>query len=342
VDIDAGKDALRLRVSLLLSALALLSVLVVVAFRSCHTEWRDHQDAFRELGAVPTGRDLGIAQFENCVGEMDRCTTCHLGMTRNDLAGEEIPLPFRAHSAPLAHHIKNRVGCSVCHGGTPRALESRVAHAAPGTGTTDPLMKTPHIQASCARCHLPGDQPGMERLQHGAELYMDLGCAICHPLTRGGRGGWDFGTDLRSIGKKSLAYLEASLVDPTANFPQSTMPSFKHTFEKNAEALVDLLIYLESLVLERSRVECNNRNRSLGLARSNCTTCHSGDAGRASGRFQHRCSYILKRKQQLDCTHCHPGSMPGPDEHQGFCPVIREHRKGCTVCHEGLAEEEGS
>ncbi len=339
---DARKDALRLRAGLLLSALALALVFLLVAFRGCRTEWRSHQDAFRELGAVPAGRELGIAQFENCVGEVDRCTTCHLGVTRADLAGEEIPLPFRAHPAPLAHHVKNRVGCSVCHGGTPRALESRTAHAAPGTGRTDPLHRLPHIQASCARCHLPGDRPGMERLKNGARLYLSLGCAICHPLTRGGRGGWDFGTDLRSIGRRSLAYLEASLVDPAANFPQSTMPSFAHTFEKNTEALVDLLIYLESLVLERSGGECNRRTRSQGLAMANCTTCHSGEAGRACGRFEHRCPYILERKDQLDCTRCHPGSMPGPDEHKGFCPVIREHRRGCSACHDGLPEVEGS
>ena len=341
MEFDARKDARRLRLGLLLSSLALFAVLLAVAVDAWRSEWRAHQAAFRALDAVPADRELGIAQFENCVGEMDRCLTCHLGMTRGNLAGEEIPLPFRAHSARLAHHLDKRVGCSVCHGGTPRALESPVAHAAPGTGQADPLMKAPHIQASCARCHLPGDQKGMERLQAGAELYMDLGCAICHPLTAGGRGGWDFGTDLRTIGRKSLAYLEASLVEPTANFPQSTMPSFAHTFEGKTDALTDLLIYLQSLVLERSGPACGRRNRSLGLARVNCTTCHSGEAGQASGRFQHRCVYILERKPQLDCTGCHREDMPGPGEHRGVCPVIKEHRQGCTACHEGLQEGEG-
>jgi hypothetical protein len=342
VAIDAAKDAARLRAGLLFSALVLLAVLVLVAFRTCRTEWRGHQAAFRALGAVPEGRELGITQFINCAGEMDRCTTCHLGAARDDLAAEEIPQPLRAHPAPLAHHVHKRVGCSVCHGGTPRALEAKIAHAAPGTAKADPLHLQPHIQASCARCHVPGDQPEMERLKNGAELYLSLGCAICHPLTPGGRGGWDFGTDLRAIGRKSLAYLKASLVDPTANFPQSTMPSFAHTFEGNPEALVDLLIYLESLVLERSGAQCNRRGRSQGLAGTNCTTCHSGEAGRACGRFEHRCPYILERRDQLDCTRCHPGSMPGDGERRGLCPVIREHRKGCAVCHEGLLEEEGS
>ncbi len=339
---DPEKDARRLRAGMLVAALFLLLVLVLAAFRSCRTEWRGHQAAFVEMGAVPAGRDLGILQFENCAGELDRCTTCHLGVLRHDLAGEGIPLPFRAHPAPLAHHVRKRFGCSICHGGTPRALESEIAHAAPGTAEMDPLHLQPHIQASCARCHVPGDRPGMERLKHGAELYLSLGCAICHPLTRGGRGGWDFGTDLRSIGKKSLAYLEASLVDPAQNFPQSTMPSFAATFENHPEALVDLLIYLESLVLARPGAECNRRDRSQGLAGANCTTCHAGEAGRASGRFQHRCPYLLERRDQLDCTRCHPGSVPGDGEHRGCCPVIREHRKGCTACHDDLPEVEGS
>jgi len=342
VAIDASKDAARLRAGLLILSLALLLVLVLATFRSCRTEWRGHQKNFRALKAVPGDRELGIIQFENCAGEMDRCTTCHLGAARADLVKDEIPPPFRAHPAPLAHHVHKRFGCSICHGGTPRALESQTAHAAPGTGQIDPLHRQPHIQASCARCHVPGDRPGMERLKQGAELYLSLGCAICHPLTRGGRGGWDFGTDLRALGRKSLAYLEASLVDPTQNFPQSTMPSFATTFEAHPEALVDLLIYLESLVLDRTKARCNRRDRSRGLAGTNCTTCHSGDAGRASGRFEHRCVYILEREEQLKCGRCHPESVPGSGEHRGICPVIREHRKGCTVCHDDLPEAGGS
>ena len=147
--IDASRDAARLRAGLLILSLALLLVLVLVAFRSCRTEWRGHQSAFRALGAVPAERELGIIQFENCAGEMDRCTTCHLGAARADLAKDEIPLPFRAHPAPLAHHVHKRFGCSICHGGTPRALESGIAHAAPGTGRIDPLR---HPEGQRCRC----------------------------------------------------------------------------------------------------------------------------------------------------------------------------------------------
>jgi len=34
--------------------------------------------------------------------------------------------------------------------------------------------------------------------------------------------------------------------------------------------------------------------------------------------------------------------VPATGEHRGICPVIREHRKGCTVCHDDLPEVEGS
>jgi hypothetical protein len=95
VEFDPKKDARRLRAGLLLSALLLLVVLVLAAFRGCRPEWHGHQAAFRELGAVPAGRELGILQFTSCAGEMDRCTTCHLGVGRSRFPSAPTPPPWR-------------------------------------------------------------------------------------------------------------------------------------------------------------------------------------------------------------------------------------------------------
>lgn len=329
---DLARDARRLRWVLVVACCLLGGVLVLVAARSLPRAYRDHQRAFFTRTGV-TGRPVEMHQVRTPTGEVDRCTSCHLGVEREDLDDPDTPVPFRPHPQATRGHLARGAGCTVCHGGTGRALDTVTAHALPGTGQRDPLMGSPHIQASCARCHLPGARPGQRHLVRGAGLYLALGCATCHPLTPGGRGGWDYGPDLRTIGRKSLAYLEASVLEPTANFPRSTMPSFQRSFQGHPEALQDLLVYLESLVLERVEAPHGNLGRSRRLVDEPCTACHAGRAGAAGGQFSHRCVYLLERADQLRCASCHPDRIPTPGRFGGRCPVVEEHRGSCTVCH---------
>lgn len=327
-----------LQAVLVLCTAALAVVLAVVALRATRLDWHGFQDGFRQAARLPKERPLGIAQVQSCTGEVDRCTTCHLGVARKDLAGTGVPEPFRAHAPALGSHASAEIGCSSCHGGTGRALQLQAAHARPGSNDRDPLMRTPHIQAGCARCHVPGDGPGMERLVRGATLFLDLGCVLCHPLDRQGRGGWDFGPDLRSIGRRSVAYLEQSLKDPAANFAQSTMPTFVTTFKDDKQSLTDLIVFLESLVLSRADT-CSVRSRAEALVTLDCSSCHAGTDGTAGGRLKHRCVYIERHKQELACKGCHGGGVPPGDPKNGLCPVLKEHGKNCAACHDGRREQ---
>lgn len=197
-------------------------------------------------------------------------------------------------------------------------------------------MTEPHIQASCARCHLPGEKPGQARLLQGAELYAGLGCAVCHPLTEDGLGGFDFGPDLRTIGRRSPAYLETSLIEPAANFAGSTMPSFALALRSSPDELTSLVIYLESLALSRLGT-CRDRDGSRSVVTSPCADCHAGPGGAASGRKAHRCPFLLKRKDELTCRNCHSETVPEPGTGRGYCPFIKQHRDACDACHEGGA-----
>ena len=334
--IDLQVDARRLRLAILVSAGVLLGALAIAGARAARPAWKRQQSDFVALGAVAKDRELGIAQSAACTGEVDRCETCHLAERRQDLAEKKLAEPFSPHSLPLKGHDARSVGCSDCHGGTPRALEAAVAHAFPGGFAADPMLVQPHIQASCARCHVPGDAPGMERLVHGARLFGELGCGICHPLSGQGRGGWDFGPDLRAGGRRSLVYLETSLTDPAANFPESTMPSFASFASSNKAGFTDLMVFLESLELPRTRA-CSVRERSAQLARLSCASCHAGPAGKASGRLAHRCLYIKERREQLACAGCHPEAIPAVGASGGTCPVEHEHRGACAACHDDLS-----
>lgn len=333
---DLQRDARRLRWAVLGACGLLLGVLALVAARSLPRAYRDHQRAYYAMTGS-SGLPVEMRQVLSPAGGVDRCTSCHLGMERADLdddaARGETPPLFRPHPEATRAHLGRGAGCTVCHGGTGRALEAGVAHAMPGGTGRDPLMGPPHVQASCGRCHVPGAQPGQQHLVRGALLYLSLGCATCHPLTPGGRGGWDYGPDLRTIGRKSLAYLEASLLDPTANFPRSTMPSFERSFRGHRKALQDLLVYLQGLVLEPVGAPHGHQRRSQQLVEAACTACHTGAGGRAEGRFTHRCVYLLERADRLRCAACHQEEIPAPGRFGGRCPVVVEHRGSCAVCH---------
>ncbi len=331
--LDPKNDARRLRRAFAGGALCIAAVCTIVAVRGLTQPWRQYQERYRALATYVVDHENGLIQIQACTGDVDRCTTCHRGIENQSPAGVTYPLPLRTHSVSLTGHPTDQVGCSACHGGTGRALIPSVAHAAPGTDTTDPLQTSPHMQASCARCHVPGDGKGMERLTKGVERFLTLGCNGCHPLSGEGRGGWDFGPDLRAIGRRSLTYLEQSLVEPTANFQGSTMPSFRHTFAGDREALTDLQIFLESLVLPRPTT-CSLRGRSTALVEAPCISCHAGPAGKAGGAFRHRCVYIVDwYRDELRCGRCHMSGVPEAGERRE-CPFVGEHRKACVACHE--------
>jgi hypothetical protein len=144
----------------------------------------------------------------------------------------------------------------------------------------------------------------------------------------------DFGPDLTVIGQKDLDYLETSLIEPSRNFPGSTMPSFRLALDKEPEAMESLLIYLESLVLDRAP-GCGSREKSRSMADRPCATCHAGEQGRAVGRMKHRCTYILKGSAELRCVNCHSSGIPPAGRGEGYCPFLKEHRAACSACHDG-------
>lgn len=329
---DLAGDTRRLRIGLLAGALLLLGMLAAVWLRSGRAEWRKTQAAFFEL--TGGGRhSIEILQTRNCTGQIERCTTCHLGASKRDLADKELPKEFRAHSGAMLAHLERGTGCEVCHGGTGRALDSVLAHAMPGGSKRDPMLGEPYIQAACARCHVPGATDGMQQLVAGARSFLHLGCMICHPLTNGGRGSWDFGPNLRAGGRRSFDYLKTSLLDPSANFPGSTMPSFKNYFSANPEELKDILVFLLSLGIQ-DQGDCAHGAKVVNCVSRPCADCHSGKAGRATGRLAHKCVYLIERSSELKCAACHPSEIPPPGPNRGRCPLVERHRANCSVCHQ--------
>jgi mono/diheme cytochrome c family protein len=315
---DVATDERRWRAALVVSALAAVSLLGMAVARELGAEWR------AELKARGGSE---VAEVRACNAYADRCTTCHAEDAETAVEGASA----RPCSFDLREHQPRVVGCAACHGGTPPALDAAAAHAVTGHGQRDPLMKAPVLEAACVRCHLPGAVAGTERAARGADLFLRLGCAVCHSPAAGGRGGADFGPDLRGIGRHSIEYLRDNLFVPTRNFPGSTMPSYEHSFANDPRALEDLLIYVVALALE-PLAGCDAGDRGAALVHQPCSVCHGGAGGIAGGRFTHACVYIVARPE-LRCGACHPGAVPAAGAQSGDCPVVREHRAACAACH---------
>ncbi|RME29279.1 MAG: hypothetical protein D6806_01670, partial [Deltaproteobacteria bacterium] len=192
--------------------------------------------------------------------------------------------------------------------------------------------------------HLPGQVEGTQNLFRGAMLYLELGCNVCHPLDTGGRGGQDYGPDLQRKTRLGLEYLKTSILQPQRDFPGSTMPSFAATFDGHEKDLEDLLVFVLSLRLdapatpdgERYGEWCASvRPAGSALVWRRCTICHYGAAGRATGDFGHRCSYLgqgeFGRGAELSCSRCHDEKRPAAG--RGRCPQVKAHMPACVACH---------
>ena len=141
---------------------------------------------------------------------VDRCTTCHQGITRASLADASVPQPFRAHP-PIPHRVRDW-GCVVCHRGQGLATNVRDAHettlaweqpVCPSATSRPPAG--PAIALNCRR-HRASTE--------AAKLLLTLNCVGCHRL-QGVERPPMLGPDLTNVGTKvSRAWIYKWLKDP--------------------------------------------------------------------------------------------------------------------------------
>jgi len=128
-------------------------------------------------------------------GLVDRCQSCHLGtdtklvprtmtLTKADLGlAKSHDAPFTSHPATqlLKIHDPEKFGCSPCHGGNGRALDSVGRAHGRYEHWLWPLHYPENYEAGCQTCHmadmLTDDAPVLNR---GKELFRSRGCIGCH------------------------------------------------------------------------------------------------------------------------------------------------------------------
>ncbi len=195
----------------------LLTILLLVAWLSTGPmqEWKRMQREYLILtvdladslaGKADYTFRKGIYQFESSdLRRTDRCMTCHLGIENPNMAVAS--QPFTTHSGDLfTHHPPDKYGCTICHGGQGRALNSREAHGIDqDTHWERPLLSQPYIQSSCGKCHLSifseeQQFEGVPVFREGQRIFNREGCLGCHKAR--GVGGI-IGPDLTEQGEKT-------------------------------------------------------------------------------------------------------------------------------------------
>ena len=189
---------------------ALLFVFTLIAmWDDTHKDWTRYQGQFLKTLAKDERRGVtrGIDQvlIPN-LDVVDRCMTCHLAITKPNLALAEEP--FTAHPGTLLKsHPPEKFGCVVCHGGQGLATEVASAHG-DVAHWEKPLLRGPLVQASCAQCH--GNVRELAEhvplLLKGQALFEAKGCFGCHAIR-------DFGQtisqDLTEVGSKPYLLIDA-------------------------------------------------------------------------------------------------------------------------------------
>ncbi|MCF7817330.1 MAG: c-type cytochrome, partial [Kiritimatiellales bacterium] len=281
-------------------------VFAISLIKEANPEFASYQKAYyKQLGIDDFSVEIKQVNVKTPNGIMvDRCQSCHVGASNPDAAKFEQPLaihPRIVQGTAKDPHDFGKIGCVVCHDGNGRALKEHDAHGE-YHGWTAPLLAGQTAQANCNRCHAmeSGTLAGAELYEKGRELFLEKACWGCHTIA--GISSTSQAPELTNAGGKfPYAYLEESILVPSANIPNSKMPTFGWINDK--ETVAALATYLKGQQTERLRsaestpigylppkseevviTEASAEvGRSLfagipvngGLAKGGCINCHS-------------------------------------------------------------------
>jgi len=179
--------------------------------------------------------------------KVDRCTTCHLGITRKGF--EEAPQPFTTHPNLALYlqgpHAIERVGCTSCHLGRGRGTGFQSSAHTPTTKEQEeawgrytgsheyhqihywdnPMLAEGHTESQCLKCHRAEVEiPKADKLNAGLMLVEKYGCYGCHKIK-----GWEDirkpAPDLTKIAEKTseewiIRWIQEPLAFRPARMPQ--------------------------------------------------------------------------------------------------------------------------
>lgn len=302
-----GQISRRLRLTFAVTSIVFLFALAISPFRDFLKEWRHYKRAYVRFAQTRPDTKRLLADYRPQIdqiwlpelGVVDRCTTCHQGMTQASLLDPTVPQPFRAHP-PIPHPV-TQWGCTACHRGQGAATEVAEAHETT-LGWERPLLPVHFIQASCGTCHR-ADLSEAPQLARGRALLVELNCVGCHRLQDVQRPEM-LGPDLTNVGTKvSRQWIYKWLKEPrtvtdangniTVNGYETEETPRMPQFRLNEQELRDLSGYLSTLkskvvqpyhfdprVLAGGKTDPADQGE-LRFRQMFCSTCHSLSVTRA-------------------------------------------------------------
>lgn len=254
-------------------------------------EWKKYQREYYRLFAERVddpelkkkilATPLTIKQIWNPeLNIIDRCTTCHLGVTNPKMT--DVPQPYRVHPNFTQHRFEE-IGCTSCHEGQGFATTKHDAHVMEDLearfgpfdeqhmGWERPMLPLDYVEASCNKCHnvMEAPIPGAERLNAGWRLVQEKGCRSCHVI---GDSGAKLAPELNDVGTKfynesghseafhnvRFGYLKESLRCPQANLSHEAAEKCKATYEPPAAAGGPAQLAGADLVQKYQCVNCHS------------------------------------------------------------------------------------
>ena len=267
------------------SAILLLSLAIAPA-KNHFSEWRHYQKSYLSMirgrgEAITLQRHFqgGIQQIWHPeLGVVDRCTTCHVGLTEASLS-DVTQQPFRRH--PVIPHNLEQYGCVMCHRGQGVATMVEEAHSST-LAWEQPLLPASYIESSCGQCHR-APLTGTPQLNEGRTLLASSGCVHCHAIKLP-EGGTLKATDdppslLHIADKTTREWIFAWLKDPQAYAASARMPNFKLS-DDDARDISAFLVFNsvplsgDTLALSQKAASDPSAGPSL-YGESFCATCHA-------------------------------------------------------------------
>lgn len=215
-------------------SLIFLASMAVAPAKNFFSEWRHYQRGYVSLIRNRSEANTLRRHFQGGIqqiwlpelGVVDRCTSCHVGLTESSLA--DVPTqPYRTH--PVIPHKGEQFGCTVCHRGQGAATTVAEAHNST-LAWEQPILPAKYIESSCGECHR-GPLPGTPQLNQGRNLLAREGCVHCHTVKLPDgitMKATDNPPSLSHIADKTTReWIFAWLKDPQAYAASATMPNFK-------------------------------------------------------------------------------------------------------------------
>ncbi|MBI5731121.1 MAG: c-type cytochrome, partial [Ignavibacteriales bacterium] len=234
----------RLRKIYAVTSILFLAALAISPLKDYFTEWRSIQKKFNEtvekLPVKVNPVSIGLQQIWNReLNTIDRCTTCHLGITNSKL--KMVSQPFRTHSK--IYHDIEKFGCTICHEGQGLATRYEEVHL-PTEFWDQPILPNRYIESSCGKCHIGEKLSSTPTLNKGRELLEKFNCASCHDIPGIKK---SYTLSLNGIGSKVINrnWILDWLKNPKHYQDNALMPNFLLT-EKEIISLTDFLMSFKS------------------------------------------------------------------------------------------------